>query len=219
MRVAEAQQLRCREVELDMPRYRHWLNTGQGGDTVFFTTKVLDFAHVFARDEIKDLVTASLLDDCDYYGVALNGFVVLSNHVHWLATLREDQPATDCARDFKRNWTDRIAPKLTSEELKLVGHQVGLNRHSLLERGFKGIQMMRKAMYLGKLEYMHLNPVRAGVCGSPEDYRWSSARAFLAGEAATFYDLDIAKLIGLYHPERLPWPRKAKRWDGSERSF
>jgi putative transposase len=32
-----------------------------------------------------------------------------------------------------------------------------------------------------KLEYMHKNPVRAGLCSLPEDYLYSSAKFYEAG--------------------------------------
>ena len=33
-----------------------------------------------------------------------------------------------------------------------------------------------------KLRYMHRNPVKAGLVEKPEDYRWSSYRAYALGE-------------------------------------
>lgn len=32
------------------------------------------------------------------------------------------------------------------------------------------------------VRYIHLNPVRAGIVGDSEDYRWSSHRAYLGKE-------------------------------------
>jgi len=33
-----------------------------------------------------------------------------------------------------------------------------------------------------KLEYIHMNPVKAGLCEHPEDYKYSSARFYLLNE-------------------------------------
>jgi len=32
-----------------------------------------------------------------------------------------------------------------------------------------------------KLEYIHRNPVKAGICEFPEDYKYSSAKFYLTG--------------------------------------
>lgn len=36
-------------------------------------------------------------------------------------------------------------------------------------------------MFIQKLEYIHYNPVRAGLCEMPEDYYYSSARFYHEG--------------------------------------
>lgn len=33
-----------------------------------------------------------------------------------------------------------------------------------------------------KLEYIHLNPVKAGLCEHPEDYKYSSVRFYILNE-------------------------------------
>ena len=42
--------------------------------------------------------------------------------------------------------------------------------------------VMDEPHLLAALRYMELNPVRAGLAGSPGEYRWSSARAHLKGK-------------------------------------
>jgi putative transposase len=39
--------------------------------------------------------------------------------------------------------------------------------------------------------YIHLNPVRARITGSPENYRWSSHRAYLGKENLPWLDTDF----------------------------
>lgn len=49
----------------------------------------------------------------------------------------------------------------------------------LLQGRYKAI-VVEKEQYLLKLNrYIQLNPVRAGLCVRPEDYRWSSFRGYL----------------------------------------
>jgi REP-associated tyrosine transposase len=48
--------------------------------------------------------------------------------------------------------------------------------------------------FLTLLRYIHLNPVQAGLCGRPEEYRWSSHRSYL-GNAEEW----LAVRAGLAH--------------------
>ncbi|MFZ1527276.1 MAG: hypothetical protein WAT19_00870 [Ferruginibacter sp.] len=43
------------------------------------------------------------------------------------------------------------------------------------------MELFTPAVLLQKLEYIHLNPVRAGLCKYPEEYKYSSAAFYLNG--------------------------------------
>jgi hypothetical protein len=51
------------------------------------------------------------------------------------------------------------------------------------------------------VRYVSLNPVRAGVCSDPADWRWSSYPA-LAGYVRSPRFLAAAKVLGLFAPGR-----------------
>ena len=52
--------------------------------------------------------------------------------------------------------------------------------------------------------YVVLNPVRAGICSSPEEWRWSSYHATAGLEHAPSF-LAVGELLRMFHPD----PRKA----------
>jgi putative transposase len=43
------------------------------------------------------------------------------------------------------------------------------------------IELRTHAVFMQKLEYIHYNPVKAGLCLSPEDYYYSSATFYHSG--------------------------------------
>ncbi len=43
------------------------------------------------------------------------------------------------------------------------------------------IDLLNKTMFIQKLEYIHYNPVKAGLCDVPENYHYSSARFYNDG--------------------------------------
>jgi len=44
-----------------------------------------------------------------------------------------------------------------------------------------GVEFLNEVMFKQKLEYIHYNPVRAGLCNVPEDYQYSSAKFYFDG--------------------------------------
>ena len=49
------------------------------------------------------------------------------------------------------------------------------------ERNSLSIELRTHSVFLQKMEYIHWNPVRAGLCLLPEDYHYSSAKFYQTG--------------------------------------
>ena len=65
----------------------------------------------------------------------------------------------------------------------LAGFKV--NKHDreyqIWKREPLGVELLNESMFRQKLEYIHYNPVKAGLCTVPEDYYYSSARFYYNG--------------------------------------
>jgi putative transposase len=55
-------------------------------------------------------------------------------------------------------------------------------KHQVWERNSLGIPLWTSNVMWQKLDYIHNNPVRAGLCRYPWDYQHSSARFYLKNE-------------------------------------
>lgn len=51
--------------------------------------------------------------------------------------------------------------------------------YQIWERNASGIEIKNNAVFDQKLDYIHYNPVKAGICAFPEDYIYSSASLYL----------------------------------------
>ena len=167
--------------------YKHYVNFKTPGRSTFFTSTILDFVAVFANPSNADLMAGSLLEDLRYYGAELWAFVVMGHHIHLLATPREDMTASTLMERIKGNSARRIIPELSDHLLEQLSIQRGLNKRSMWKVSFRSIAMTGSRMFAQKANYIHMNPVRAGLCARPEDYRWSSC--------------------WMYHQERFDWDR------------
>jgi REP element-mobilizing transposase RayT len=163
-----------------MARYRHWQNYGEPGDVIFVTTRVLDFAHIFDTPELRDHMVRLLFSTHRRWSATLHAYAVMVNHIHFVTRLPENMGASKFVQQVKGNSGSFFVPRLTEEHRKALSLQVGLNRRSLWQVGFHST-VLTGDMFWQKVEYSHLNPIRAELVADSTDYRWSSAHLF-AGE-------------------------------------
>jgi REP element-mobilizing transposase RayT len=54
--------------------------------------------------------------------------------------------------------------------------------HAVWQPDFSAIDLWSPRFIRQKLHYIHMNPVRAGLCKHPAEWKWSSYRAYLPHE-------------------------------------
>jgi len=102
------------------------------------------------------------------------------DHLHLLT----DQPKTsaDVLRYIKgitgRRVIDYLKEKNFHRSLAKLQHEEWKRKHShsLWQKEKNVLSVFSEAMFMQKVNYIHLNPVRAGLVERAIDYRWSSAR-------------------------------------------
>jgi putative transposase len=187
-------------ISMPEPRYRHYRNPNGEARTCFTTSTCLDFAHLFARPELKSEMTKSLLSDCHYYNARLHAFVVMSHHIHLLVTPSESSTISQLIQKVKRNSAKLISPMLNADESKQLQAQSGLNQRSFWMRSFRAVTVETEEIFFQKVNYIHQNPVRANLVEEPADYSWSSARLYQAELQDGFFGLDMLRALDLFRP-------------------
>jgi REP element-mobilizing transposase RayT len=66
--------------------------------------------------------------------------------------------------------------------------------HLVWQESFKATPLWSAWMIWQKINYIHANPVKAGLVNSAKDYRWSSFRAFYSGDEG---DLKVKSGLGM----------------------
>ena len=186
-----------------MSDYKHWKNHGQPGQSVFVTSTALDFVHAFAPYKLRDLMAASLLDDCRKTSTIVHAFVVMPHHIHFLGFLTTCD-SSNLVQRIKSNSAKRILPLLPQRLQRGFDQQRGLNRRTFWKDGFRGPVVTSAAGFQQRIRYTHFNPVKANLCEAPSEYRWSSAWAYEAGLWSEESGLDLSELIRNYAPGGLP---------------
>lgn len=150
----------------------------------FFTATIYQWNHLLADNRHKDIIIDSLRFLVTNNRIELNVFVIMSNHIHLIW-----QPLSG----FSRSEIQASFMKFTAYELKrsLIKNNVeGLSafkvdkydrEYQTWKREPLSVELISENLFKQKLEYIHYNPVQAGLCEIPEDYYYSSARFYHDG--------------------------------------
>lgn len=116
---------------------------------------------VFREEADYARYLAWLRDVAVAHGLAVHAYVLMPNHIHLLVT-----PPTDSA-------LSRAMQSLGRRYVRWFNDKYG-RTGTLWEGRFRSAPIDADRYLLACCRYIELNPVRAGMVGSPELYRWSS---------------------------------------------
>jgi REP element-mobilizing transposase RayT len=166
----------------------------------FCTITVLDWLPVLVEARYVDPIIESLRFSRERKGLELFGFVVMPNHVHLIAAMREDLHAV--MRDFKRFTSRTIHERLKDDGrdtvlrwLATASQQARRERGELglWQDGFHPQEISTRDVFEQKLSYLHANPVRKGLVRCAEDWWYSSAASY-AGRKDVCMQVDYLEL-------------------------
>lgn len=150
---------------------------------LYLTAVAKDRLPVFQSDAIKQITCAAMDEARKSCGFLLFAFVIMPDHLHVIT----DSPRvpSEVLRFIKGTIGHRVIAYLKEKnyESSLAklrhGEQQRNYRYSLWEHDSNVFQIHSEAMFMQKVNYIHLNPVRAGLVEQAKDYRWSSAQSWL----------------------------------------
>ena len=158
----------------------------------FITMQVVEWIDVFTRENYRKIIVENLEYCIKNKGLEIYAWVIMSNHIHLLLKSSTDN-LSGIIRDFKSYTSKVILEEIKSETesrkdwmLKLF-KEAALNNNRNTGYQFWTHENHSEHIFSNnfieqKLEYIHNNPVKAGIVGSPEDYRYSSAIDYAGGK-------------------------------------
>jgi REP element-mobilizing transposase RayT len=138
----------------------HVILRGNAGDTVFF-------------DEVDRCRLYLLLQEgTERFGFRIHAFCCMTNHVH-IALQVGEIPLSRIMQNLSLRYTAWI-----NRRRKRTGH--------VFQGRYKALLIDGDSYLLELVRYIHLNPVRAGMVGLPEEFPWSGHRAYLGAEVLSW---------------------------------
>lgn len=142
----------------------HVIFRGNGGQDVFLTE----------ADRYRFYLL--LQEGTHRFGYRIHAFCLMTNHIH-LALQVGDIPLSRAMQNLSFRYTRWI-----NWREKRSGH--------LFQGRYKAVLVDGESYLLELVRYIHLNPVRAGMVASPEEYSWSGHRAYLGKEILPWLTTD-----------------------------
>jgi REP element-mobilizing transposase RayT len=135
---------------------------------------------VFRTAEMRDLLCLAINEARDSGNLLLFAYAVMIDHLHLLT----DCPSkpSDVLRVVKGLTARRVIDFLKEgsffSSLEKLRHEERKRKHlySLWQTEKNVFPVYGEEMFMQKVNYTHMNPVRAGLVERPTDYLWSSAR-------------------------------------------
>lgn len=135
---------------------------------------------IFQRDELKKVV-ADAFNEARISGmIMIFAYVIMPDHTHLL---------TDNARSMADvlRFMNGVSAKRVIDYLKAGGFESSLAKlriqerenkykHSVYEHHPNALRVTGEDAFMQKVNYIHLNPVRAGLVEHPDEYLYSSTR-------------------------------------------
>jgi putative transposase len=132
--------------------FYHLIARGNGRSSIFFEDR-----HQSRFLELLEEISSQL-------GLPVHGYCLMTTHVHLILQMIDAS-------------VSQLAHRLLGRYSRWLNRELGRTGH-LFEKRHRSIRVESDRQLITLLRYVHLNPVRAGIVGQPEDYRWSSHRAY-----------------------------------------
>jgi putative transposase len=152
----------------------------------FVTFATINWIDVFTRLVYKDIVVDSLNYCVEKKGLIIYAWVIMSNHIH-LIIGSKDEELQAIIRDLKKFTSNNIIEAISENQqesrkewmlwlFEKAGEKNSNNKkYQFWQQHNQPIVLNNSIAFEKKLNYIHDNPVRAGIVDNPVAYSYSSA--------------------------------------------
>jgi len=192
----------------------------------FVTFTAVSWTDVFTRQAYKDMIVDSLRFYSSEKGLHVHAYVIMSNHVHLiLSATPESTGLSSLIRDLKGYTSKQITAHIESNrgESRRRWMTSMFHYHGKRNPRNKNIQFWRQDNYPSQLtdstaiskvlQYIHRNPVKAGIVLHPTEYVYSSAKNYakLPGTKLKITLLDKITQAQILHADQTRRPEAKVR--------
>jgi len=165
----------------------------------FLTFTTVGWIDMFSRQRYRDIILDSLKFCQEHKGLLVGGYVIMTNHIHTIWTAPKEN-LSDIVRDFKTYTSKAITKNMFEEpesrrdwlDYMFQFYANASNKHDQYKFWTNDNHpeiIITSEFLFTKLNYIHQNPVRAGIVAAPEHFLYSSASNYSNGTGIFNVDL------------------------------
>ena len=147
---------------------------------LYITSVTRDRLPVFRTEPLKMIACNAMDEARSSGGFAIYAYVIMLDHFHALTdrALKPSKILQYLNGIISRRVIDHLKEHGHNSSLRKLQRESGARKHkySLWDHHSNVLEIFSEDMFIQKVNYIHQNPVRAGLVERAEDYRWSSAR-------------------------------------------
>lgn len=168
----------------------------------FLTLTVVEWVDIFTRQCYRDILLDGLRHCQQYKGLRLHAWCIMSNHIHFVAAAK-NKDLSNVLRDFKTFTSNQLVKAVKNNRLESrrewmlrVFSEQGRANSRNQQYQFWRQDNHPEELYSGpftfqKIDYIHNNPVEAGIVLNPWEYLYSSARDYYEGRKCGLIEVDF----------------------------
>lgn len=160
----------------------------------FLTFTIVEWIDLFTRPIYSEIILESFRFCQKEKGLNLYAYVIMPSHIHLIAGTEEKAGLSSIIQNFKSFTASSVVKYLKnyknieSRRDWLLNHfafnarkNSTHSQHQIWRRDNHPFELYSPRMIRQKLNYIHMNPVKAKMVANPEDYILSSASNYVSG--------------------------------------
>ena len=162
----------------------------------FFTATIIGWKLLPKPDKYKVFILQKLQELVRDNKIILYAYCIMDNHIHLIWQIKGENKEYEIRKIFLESTAKLFKKDLMENHplvLKLFSSTQKDRTYHFWKRRPLSIELFTEYVFDQKLKYLHENPVRAGLCDLPENYKYSSANFYRDGidtlNMLTYYNI------------------------------
>lgn len=151
----------------------------------FTTVTCLRWIPILENDSNKEIITESMRYLSKEGMAVFYVFVIMETHFHLIWQIMGDHQLKKVQQVFLKYTAQMILWNMESVNSPLLPYVVVHKKdrkNQVWMRKSLSTSLWSPSVLTQKLNYIHNNPVKAGLCRYPEEYKYSSARFYICND-------------------------------------
>ncbi|TZF81857.1 transposase [Pedobacter sp. BS3] len=159
----------------------------------FMTLTIVGWIDIFTRIEYKSIIADSLNYCQQEKGLIVYAYCLMTNHIHLIAAAEPGYKLSEIIRDFKKFTNKQIIQQIKTNnesraewllnKFEYAGKYLQrVKDYKVWQDGYHGVELVSNYFIDQKLDYIHQNPVKAGIVAESHHYLYSSAIDYADGK-------------------------------------